>query len=111
VRRAVPDRARRALLGHALPVALGGSAGWPGKVWGQTPELAEVAGAAVERLCAAIARGPQLEQLRLSPDGRQFAALIRSETHSQLAVRALAGGPWRPLMATDNLEFQLSWLV
>lgn len=111
MRRAVPDRARRALLGYALPVALGGSAGWPGKVWGQTPELAEVAGAAVERLCAAIARGPQLEQLRLSPDGRQFAALIRSETHSQLAVRALAGGPWRPLMATDNLEFQLSWLV
>ena len=57
-----------------------------------------------------FSRRPLMEQLALSPDGRQLAALVNGEAGTVLLVRDTLGGTPRALMSTDNLEFMFSWI-
>lgn len=58
----------------------------------------------------AFARRPLLEQLSLSPDGKLLAAIVNSGKDSLIVVRPTAGGAFKTLARTDNLELMFNWI-
>ncbi|MDN3921291.1 S9 family peptidase [Roseateles violae] len=68
------------------------------------------AGAPAAYTAEDFAAGPLLRNVQLSPDGKRFAAILNKGKHSFLVTRAVAGGAFTSLLASDNLEFQFNWL-
>jgi len=52
---------------------------------------------------------PLLEQLRLSPDGQQIAALMNQQGRTLLITRPTAGGKPKVVLTTDNTQFNFKW--
>ena len=52
---------------------------------------------------------PLLEQVRLSPDGQQIAALMNQQGRTLLITRPTAGGKPKVVLTTDNTQFNFKW--
>jgi dipeptidyl aminopeptidase/acylaminoacyl peptidase len=52
---------------------------------------------------------PLLEQVRLSPDGQQIAALMNQQGRTLLITRPTVGGKPKVVLTTDNTEFKFNW--
>ena len=52
---------------------------------------------------------PLLEQVRLSPDGEQIAALMNQQGRTLLITRPAAGGKPKVVLTTDNTQFNFKW--
>jgi dienelactone hydrolase len=66
-----------------------------------------------ERLpLAAFAQLPQMQQVKLSPDGRTLAFLVNIDNTTVLVTRPVAGDPkLTALLKTDNQRFHFRWLA
>lgn len=53
---------------------------------------------------------PRLGNLALSPDGRQFAALLNDGDRTVLITRAVDGDKPKSVLSTDNREFRFRWM-
>jgi dipeptidyl aminopeptidase/acylaminoacyl peptidase len=65
--------------------------------------------AAVRQPVERFASLPLLEQVRLSPDGQQIAALMNQQGRTLLITRPTVGGNPKVVLTTDNTEFKFNW--